>query len=229
MYDIVFLSYHEPHAQQHWELLKSRFPRAKHVAGVKGIPQAHRTAAQRSKTKYFWVVDADNLVNDDFDFSYKWPRDDVFDDRIAVWRAHNNLNGLEYGYGGIKLLPRQAVLAMPDTVIDFTTSISTNFHIMDEVASTTVINASPFEAWKAGFRECAKLTSGLMRGHKEEMEERAALWIAKADPGKQYSETCVMGAIQGVEYGTAYAGDPLIMKNINDWEWLHDRFSSKAR
>jgi len=224
MYDIVFLSYNEPHAQQNWELVRSRFPRrARHVAGVKGIPQAHRAAAERCKTSYFWVIDADNVVNIDFDFDYNWPRSDVIKDRVAVWKARNNVNGLEYGYGGVKLLPRNAVLAMPDSVIDFTTSISNFFHPMDDVVSTTVINASPFEAWKAGFRECAKLSSGIMRGDSIEISNRLSHWANTAFnvPNANY---CTKGALSGSRYGYDCRGNDLELSRINDWEWLHGKF-----
>ena len=87
MYDIVFLSYHEPNAEEHWELVKSRFPRARHISGIKGIPNAHRTAAGQCKTRYFWVIDADNIVHPDFDFSFRWRRADERQDRVAVWKA----------------------------------------------------------------------------------------------------------------------------------------------
>ncbi len=226
MYDIVFLSYHESNAEAHWDLVKSRFPRAVHVSGVKGIPQAHRAAAERCKTRYFWVIDADNIIADDFDFTFNWPRSDEHQDRVAVWKAHNNINGLEYGYGGIKLLPRRAVLNMPDSVVDFTTSISERFHPMDEVASTTVINASPFEAWKAGFRECVKLSSGIIKGgNNKENEDRLTVWKNKSldVPNAEY---CIQGSVQGARYGHAWQGCREELSYINNWEWLHEHFEN---
>ena len=158
VYDIIFLSYYEENAEKHWELVRQRFPRAIHIKGITGLVKAHRIAAEQCKTRYFWVVDADNVVSDDFDLSFKWTRWEENENRVAVWRARNNVNGLEYGYGGIKLLPRRAVLEVSDRVTEFTTSISDLFIPMEEVASTTVINSTPFEAWKAGFRECVKLS-----------------------------------------------------------------------
>lgn len=227
MYDIVFLSYNEPHAEQHWELVKSRFPRARHVAGVKGIPQAHRAAAEKCKTRYFWVIDADNIINDDFDLTFNWTRTDEHQDRVAVWKAYNNVNGLEYGYGGIKLLPRRAVLTMPDDVVDFTTNISERFHPMDEVASTTVINASPFEAWKAGFRECTKLASLMMKGDFDTNEKRLSHWI-NSPLNVENAEHCIRGAILGSRYGYDWQGHNRELSKINDWEWLREQFDTQV-
>ena len=41
MYDIVFISYQEPNADENYNKLLKRFPLAKRVHGVKGIHQAH--------------------------------------------------------------------------------------------------------------------------------------------------------------------------------------------
>ena len=47
MYDIVFISYQEPNADENYDKLKERFPLAKRVHGVKGIHQAHIEAAKK--------------------------------------------------------------------------------------------------------------------------------------------------------------------------------------
>ena len=46
MYDIVFISYEEPNADDVYAELKERYPMAKRVHGVKGIHQAHIAAAK---------------------------------------------------------------------------------------------------------------------------------------------------------------------------------------
>ena len=63
MYDIVFISYKEPNADDNWEALKSRFPNAKRIHGVKGIHQAHIAAANKCFTKMFWIVDGDAMTD----------------------------------------------------------------------------------------------------------------------------------------------------------------------
>ena len=68
MYDIVFISYNEPNAEENWQRLTARFPLAKRVHGVKGIHQAHIAAAKKCFTHMFWVVDGDAVILDTFDF-----------------------------------------------------------------------------------------------------------------------------------------------------------------
>lgn len=228
MYDIVFLSYHEEHAEQHWELLRKDFPRACRVDGVDGLVAAHKKAASLCRTKYFWVVDADNTISPDFKFDFRWDRRDEHENRVAVWRAVNNVNGLAYGYGGVKLLPRRAVLAVDDGVTDFTTSISDFFHPVEEIASKTVINATPFEAWKAGYRECVKLASNIIRGGQtDDNKFRLDHWRTFTYEVPN-AEHVLRGANQGAEYGGFYNDDPVELARINDWGWLHDRFHRQA-
>ena len=62
MYDIVFISYQEPNADENYNKLLKRFPLAKRVHGVKGIHQAHIEAAKKACTKMFYVVDGDALI-----------------------------------------------------------------------------------------------------------------------------------------------------------------------
>ena len=100
MYDIVFLSYNESIAESNWEALKARFPRAMRCDGVSGIAAAHKAAARMANTQYFWVVDADNRIEDDFDFSLVYKKPNLPpEDTVSVWRCRNNANDLVYGYG----------------------------------------------------------------------------------------------------------------------------------
>ena len=73
MYDIIFISYNEPNAEDNWKSLKERFPMSKRVHGVKGIHQAHIAAARKSFTKMFWVVDGDAQIVPSFSFDYQVP------------------------------------------------------------------------------------------------------------------------------------------------------------
>ena len=51
MFDVFFISYHEQYADENFDSLKEKAPLAKRVDGVKGIFNAHKRAAELSKTK----------------------------------------------------------------------------------------------------------------------------------------------------------------------------------
>ena len=166
MYDIIFISYNEPNADINFENLKSRFPYAQRVNGIKGIHQAHIAAARKAFTKMFWVVDADAEILDTFNFDYIVSEYDL--ENVHVWRSRNPVNDLEYGYGCVKLLPKRLTQNMDISKPDMTTSISSLFKAMPEVSNITAFNTDPFNTWKSAFRECCKLASKTIERQNDE-------------------------------------------------------------
>jgi hypothetical protein len=218
MYDIVFISYGETYAEDNWNLLKSRFPTAKRVDGVKGIHQAHIKAAKKCFTKMFWVVDADAQLIDDFNFDYEV--DDYNLETVHVWRSINPINDLIYGYGGVKLLPRKLTINMDTSKADMTTSISTQFKAIEQISNITAFNTDEFSTWRSAFRECAKLSSKSIQGQiDEETEARLTVWTTKSHGN--YSEYALRGAWAGLEFGLSNGND---IQLINDFDWLYERF-----
>ena len=217
VYDIVMITYHEDEAEENWKLLSDRFPRAKRVNGVKGIHNAHKHAASLCRTEMFWVVDGDAKVFDNFDFDYIVPK--TKRDTVHVWRARNPVNGLEYGYGGIKLLPRLKVLNMDTTSTDMTTSISDKYKPIFECASLTAFDTSPESTWRSAFRECAKLSGSLIKNADKNTEDRLRIWTTVGN-GK-FSKYSIAGANSGVRF---IADNPNLAYKINDFEFLHEMF-----
>jgi hypothetical protein len=222
MYDIVFISYQEPNAENNWEVLKEQFPMAKRVKDIDGIHQAHITAAKKCFTKMFWVVDGDAELSRGFQFDYKVSEWDL--ETVHVWRSINPINDLEYGYGGVKLLPRSLTLNMDTTVPDMTTSISNKFKAVDEVANITAFNTDPWSAWKSGFRECAKLSSKVIKGQvDEETEKRLDTWCT-VGADREYGKYAIHGAQCGRYFGQAHKDDKEMLHKINDFKWLKEQF-----
>jgi hypothetical protein len=101
--DIIFMSYDEKCADEHFHVLTAMYPYAKRVVGVKGIREAHIAASKKALTSNFFVVDGDTEVvsscNSAFDY-----KPELWDKHyVHVWNSLNPVNGLQYGYGGIKL------------------------------------------------------------------------------------------------------------------------------
>ncbi len=222
IYDIVFISYNEPNADSNYENLKTRYPRAKRIHGVKGIHQAHIAAAESVETDLFYVVDGDAVIVDDFKFDYTVPRYER--SHVHVWRSRNPLNDLEYGYGGIKLLPRIKTLNMDTSSADMTTSISNNFKVINKVSNITAFNTDPFNTWKSAFRECCKLASqAISRQDSAESLARLDIWC-KLNEEVPYGYYGYLGALTGRKYGEDNKGNKDAIKKINDFEWLKNKF-----
>ena len=220
MYDIIFISYQESNAEHRYSILKQRFPYAKRIHGVKGIHQAHIEAAKISLTDMFWVVDADAIIVEDFDFSYIPKIEEQ--EWVHVWHSRNPVNDLTYGYGGVKLLPRQLTLDMDTTSSDMTTSISSNLKVIEEVSNITAFNIDEFSTWRSAFRECAKLASNSIdRQNKEETDERLKTWTTYASG--DYSGYALRGARDGMRFGISNSSD---LELINNFSWLRSRYEN---
>jgi len=223
-FDIIFLSYDESFADQHFHELSSRYRRAKRVHGVKGIYEAHKEAARIAETDMFYVVDADARILDSFDFDC-YHLHSLDRQSVHVWTSSNPVNHLKYGYGGVKLFPTKALRNYTGSPIDFTTSVSNGFKVMDEVSNLTYFNTDPFSTWRSAFRECTKLAAGLIRNQDHtETEHRLNIWCTVGDG--EYGEFALMGANEGRDFGTKNANHPDMLRMINDYTWLEDRFSS---
>jgi len=221
-YDIIFISYNEPQADENFARLKARFPYAQRVSGVKGIHQAHIAAARKAFTKMFWVVDADAQVLDTFNFDHVVGDYDL--ENVHVWRSRNPINDLEYGYGGVKLLPKSLTQNMDVSKPDMTTSISTLFKAMPEVSNITAFNVDAFNTWKSAFRECVKLASKIIdRQDDVDTNYRLNVWCTRG-LDRPFGREAIEGAVQGKQYGLENKDNNEALKMINDFDWLRERF-----
>jgi len=229
-FDIVFISFDEKNADDNFEKLKERFPRIKRVHGVTGIHNAHKEAARISDTEMFWVVDADANVLKKFNFEFEYipyynqnERKIVYN-TVHVWKSVNPVNGLVYGYGGVKLLPRELTLNMDVDSPDMTTSISKDFKLMPKISNATMFNVDEFSTWRSAFRECVKLASKTIdRAYDEETEERLMIWCALG-ANQPFGEYSLGGAKAGKRYGELHIANKEMLLKINDFEWLEEQF-----
>jgi hypothetical protein len=170
--DCIFMSYDEPNAEQNWADLVDKCMWAKRVHGVKGSDECHKAAANLSETDWFITVDADNIVDTRF-FDQVVELPDSTD--ACSWPGLNVLNGLRYGNGSLKLWRKDFVLnmrtheaaAVDKNAVDF--CWEAGYIPMMDSFSVTYPNASPYQAWRAGFREGVKmsLVNGLLPKEKD--------------------------------------------------------------
>ena len=179
--DVIYLSYDEPQKEEFWVKIKNMVPWAKRVDGIKGSDAAHKAAGEASETERFILIDGDNMPDENFfnlqlDFSDKDPNYKLAQYR---WRAVNAINGLRYGNGGMSSWTKTYVANMKThetsdgsdaTAVDFCMDSSDNLYwAMHDCYSTTYPNYTPFQAWRAGFREGVKMV--LDRGAKPSIDD----------------------------------------------------------
>lgn len=223
-FDIVFLSYDEPNAELHYADLVSKAPWAKRVHGVKGSDHAHKAAAELVETEWFITVDADNIVDPkffDLDLDMKDPKIQVYG-----WCGRNKINGLRYGNGGIKIWKKDFVLNMKTHEnsesdrgqVDF--CWEDGYRNFPRVYSESIITGSPFQAWRAGFREGVKMT--LLDGVRVPPQEiKQRIWWHNIHRLRMWStvgahEENGVYAILGARMGTW-------MTNCTNWNYVDVR------
>jgi hypothetical protein len=165
--DIIFLSYDEPNAEKNYADLLEKIPYAKRVHGVKGSDAAHKACAALSDTEYFVTVDADNIVDPKFlEVEVDIDKLGLTPDHVFSWCGKVHVNGLMYGNGGLKLWTRKFVNNMrthensdPNDhkgLVEF--CFDDKYYQFNDSYSESFTNATPFQAWRAGFREGVKMS-----------------------------------------------------------------------
>jgi hypothetical protein len=202
MFDVVMAVHDETNAEEHWQRLLARRPGAIRVSGAKDIREAYGRAAASVVTTHFFMVDGDNWLLDSFSFEIDFR---PFPDETVFWLSRNPINSLITPHGAIKLVPTAPAMMANAESVDVGLSIGNRARVVQEIASEHRFNASPLEAWRASFRECAKLASGAVfpesRAHRDfcldvwgREESRAPFW-----------QWCLLGARQGRAFGEACA------------------------
>lgn len=238
-YDVVFISYDEPNADENYADLLTKIPKAKRVHGIKGLATAHRAAGNLSTTEKTITIDGDNRLHRDIlSGDINIDEDFDFENTLLNWPSRNIINGLEYGNGGIKLWPTD-ILRNCSTdeyaekgsaqQVDYSYGLQSQitFH---ECYSYIYANATPLQSWRAAFREGVKL--GLKRGVKVDDlgnywpggRKRLALWMtlgADAENGIW----SILGARQGCYLAHFTSWD---ITNNGDFEYLNNYFNTSV-
>lgn len=238
-YDVVYISYDEPNADENWAELLKWVPNAKRVHGVEGIAHAHIAASRLSTTEKTITVDGDNRLYADL-LSHSFEVSDPYytTDTLVNWPSKNIINGLSYGNGGIKLWPTHVLANRNTNELAATESAQHTDYCMGLASqitfhksfSYTVINGSPLQAWRAGFREGIKLC--LNRGIRDNLDNiwqdgilKLTQWMT-IGADIENGMWAILGARQGCYY--AYFTNKSL-DILSDYTKLNDYFDNKNK
>ncbi|OLZ67861.1 hypothetical protein AV521_23605 [Streptomyces sp. IMTB 2501] len=223
LFDAVFLSYDEPMASSlHARLQRTLGGTVKRLHGVHGMRRAYRLCAELVDREQFFLADGDFAIDNGFDASGVEPLEEGAS--MRVWQAVNPVNGLSYGYGGLKLIRRSALRAMGEAV-DVLAALPGRIEFAQQRAGITRFNQSPFHAWKAGFRECAMLARGSEYGMPDDdARQRVEAWTTSRDG--EFADYAAAGAREGVAFAREAARDSTQFDHLNEPAWLRERFTT---
>ena len=115
-YEIVYVSNDEPNSELHYQILVERFPHVKRATTV-------IEAARLCTTDYFWVVDHNAVISEDFEFIYNFGFYDKLVNRVFMAA---DKEGEPTPNGAVQLLPRMSTIRM-DTLPTEQVVILTNY------------------------------------------------------------------------------------------------------
>ncbi len=224
--DIVFLSYDEPNAEKHYADLLTKVPWAKRVHGVKGSDAAHKACAATSETEYFVTVDGDNIVDPKFlEVEINLDELGLTPKHVFSWTGKVHVNHLMYGNGGLKMWTKDFVNNMrthensdpSDTkgLVEF--CFDDYYYQFDSNYSESFTNATPFQAWRAGFREGVKMS----------LEQGARVKDLKKTYWQNYQRLliwCSVGAdVENGMFSILGAREGAALTNCTDWDYTNVR------
>ena len=158
-------------------------------------------------------------------------------DHAWTWSGRNIINGLVYGNGGLKLWSKDFIYSMNShenskdgtNVVDF--CWDTKYHDLFGCYSTSVINATPYQAFRGGFREGVKMS--LDRGTRIPAKQMIdQIWIHNLH---KLLIWCSIGtdvengewAIYGARMGACMSGlTDWDHANIRDYDWFETLWGS---
>jgi hypothetical protein len=224
--DIIFLSYDEPNAEKNYSDLKRKFPWAKRVHGVKGSDAAHKACAALSETEHFVTVDADNIVDSTFmNVVIDTDALGVDESYVFSWCGLHHVTGLMYGNGGLKLWTREFVNNMrtheqaetEDEKNNVEFCFDKKYYQFNDSFSTSYTNGSPFQAWRAGFREGVKMS--LDEGKR--VDDLQKLWWQNY---QRLLIWCNIGRdVKHGVYSMLGAREAVYLTNCTDWDYVNVR------
>lgn len=241
--DVFYISYDEPQKEDFWQNISHRIPHTQRVDGVHGFHAAHKKCAELSTTDRFFTIDGDTLLADKF-WNLQIPKHILESDYVLSWSSRNNLNGLSYGNGGVKNWRRTSLLnskthedsADERSSVDF--CFSMHYYQMPEELSTSHMTYSPFQAFRAGFREGIKMAlAGGLKIKEEPLKdifyqkihisnvERLKIWCSVGSD-EQNGLWAIYGARKGLSYLYLENQDHAL---IRDYDWFKSYWSDKIQ
>lgn len=238
--DIIFLSYDEPNAEKNYADLCSKIPWAKRVHGVEGSDAAHKACADLSETEYFVTVDADNIVDPEFlNQVVDYEALGLSAEHVFSWCGKLHVNGLMYGNGGLKMWTRKFVHNMKTHEhseegdergkVEF--CFDDKYYQFNDNFSTSYTNATPWQAWRAGFREGVKMS--LDQGARVDdlrkvwwqNYQRLLIW-SQVGADVKNGIWSILGARQGCYLTNCTPWD---YANVRDFEWLNNFWDKEVK
>ena len=161
-FDTFYLTYDEPNKYERFQKVKSQIPLLINVDNIKGFDRAHKECGRLAVTDYVTIIDGDNtlIMNPG---EIKVDKRLLNHKQVLSFSSLNSINNLAYGNGGVKCWPKEVLLNMKSHEEAQNKKGATDFcyilpyYQLPHVVTKTNIHLTPYQAFRAGFREGIKM------------------------------------------------------------------------
>lgn len=234
-FDCFFLSYDEPNKEENWSQIRSLIPHAKRVDNIKGFDAAHKICAKNAITDRLLIIDGDNQIKESI-LGLTVKKELLEKPFVLSYSSTNIINGLCYGNGGLKCWPKDVLLntksheatTQKQNASDF--CFSTPYYQVPLAPTISIMNATPYQAFRAGFREGVKMC--LINGNPPEFTQQKKTSIIEQVPKNNFFRLKVWLEIgrhiqngDWAIYGARLGVKELMLNsstiyNISSYEWF---------
>jgi hypothetical protein len=233
--DTFYISYDEPNLEKNWDRVQQLIPNAIHIHGIKGFDAAHKACAAASNTDRLITIDGDNWLLDE---AFNTELDDTdIEDVVFSFKSKNEINGLEYGNGGLKCWRKDVLLSSSTHESGNSTDFcwSLRYYQVDVLGSHNVNNATAYQAWRAGYREGVKMSYVDGAPMLDPINDLGLIWYGNRSKlnvwmsiGRDvpHGKWAMLGARQGFYELYSNMVDNFI---INDYDWFTDHWQGVCK
>lgn len=162
-------------------------------------------------------------VSETFDWS--WQPDRLQEPKHYIFTALNPVNQLEYGHMAIVANNKNLTLNTVVNGLDFT--LASKHQSLDIHSGVAIFNTSELETWRTAFREVLKVKQSVEKHNDSASKYRLRNWLNVAEG--DFSQTCLQGARDAIEYYESVNGNIDKLMLSYDWAWLSEYYNSKYK
>jgi hypothetical protein len=219
MYDVFFIEYGEPNAEENWNQLLTFHPTAKKISNIKGIDIAHLMCNDLATTDKFWTVDGDNWVLRKLELSIEFNVDLImFDSLDSIDKGLSVL-------GSTKLWSKNKFINTDMSKGDFTLNATKTYKTIKRTMSENRYNITPYSTWKFCFRHMVKSYSGIINIKVLKQNIRKYQRFPKLDNGTNNAVWGYRASLDAKKYVEQCNGDFNKINLINNYDWLETKFN----
>lgn len=133
--DVIYVDHKNKNSSKNLELVREKYPKVKTIEATKDFLKNYQLAAEIATTDYFFIVESNYAIINEFYFEYYMPFNDY--PKVRIWHSKNSKDGTIMEKGGVKLLPRFLTVHMKTEELDLESNIGKPYEAVVQLSNYT--------------------------------------------------------------------------------------------